>query len=140
MSWPCRQAPSAMTQSMPGVNQCGKPSPRAAKRLSNCCGNTKSLSDQRPTTNYQLDHGPRRDHSALRHDDNAAADAPAIAIRVLHVAFVHQARSIADARVLVDDRLVQDNVAADANAGNAIGRAILIEVGTKQHRPAHLRA
>ena len=97
-----------------------------------------------PLSEVDLDHRPGPDDSPLGHHDDAAPDVPAVAVGFLHTVLIHQPAPIADARVLVDDRAVDDDVVADAQAGPrpqpgpvVVG---LVEVGADEHRARDGRA
>src|SRR5262245_58912482 len=88
-----------------------------------------------------LDHQPRGNHSELRHDDDAAADVVAVAVGMLDVLLVDQARAVADAGVLVDDRVLDHDALPDAERRQACRRrAVFVEVGSEQHRAANRRS
>ena len=79
--------------------------------------------------------------SAFRYDDDAVADVPAVTVRGLHVVGIRQHDFVRDARVLIDDHAVEDDVAADADLDVArCGLLLLVEVGAEQQRPPDRRA
>src|ERR1700737_3815901 len=91
-----------------------------------------------------LQRRPCLNPSAFGHDDNARADVVAFAVVVPMALLVHQLRAVADARVLVDDDTVEDDVAADAEPGVIAARwrvmVCLVEVGAEQHGATDSRA
>src|SRR6185503_15142925 len=107
-------------------------------------GNCNTEQTKGPLPPPALDPGSGRNHPVFWNDDDPVADEVAVAIGMLHASRVDQLRTVADARVLVHDHLVEDDVAADAEPRGpaARGRALvgLVEVGAEEHRPPDGRA
>ena len=109
-----------------------------ARQLLVVGSSSSALRSLRSTGAYEqrrLHDRARREHRSLRDDDNAAPDAVAVAIRVLHAGVVHQPHAVADARVLVDDRAAQHDVAADAQARRA-GRRRRLHTSPRRAPPS----
>src|SRR5437660_8308231 len=83
-------------------------------------------------------HGPIRNQSVLRHDNNPVANVVTAVwtVRLFYSGLIQQTNSGADARILVDDRAADDRAFADADprlAGRQIGFHIfqgLIVIGS----------
>src|SRR5688572_21756437 len=89
----------------------------------------------------RLHYRARRDHASLWHHDDPAADVVTVAIGLLDLLLVDEAGAIPDAGVLVDDDVVEDDVAADAERRPAIGGDhVFVEIGAEQHRARDARA
>src|SRR6266540_2277434 len=75
------------------------------------------------------DHAAVADDAVLGDDHDALADEVAVPVVLLDSGFVDDADVAADARVLVDDRVLDHGAGADADRGNAarLGLAHLIE-------------
>src|SRR5687767_15182635 len=69
---------------------------------------------------WRLNDGAGGDDASLGHDDDAAADVIAVAVGFCHTALVDETRAVADARVLVDNRTGEHDIAADAERRNAL--------------------
>src|SRR4029078_2109279 len=96
----------------------------------------------RPPGRGKSDDGAVLDDAVLRDDDDAFADEPAVAVGVLGLRLVEDADAAADARVLVDDRVLDDRVGPDADRRDALRLAgvhlvqRLVEVGADEQAVA----
>src|SRR5438270_7193195 len=70
-----------------------------------------------------------RDHATLGNDDDAVADVIVRRVEILRLAVRRDYHAVADARVFVDDRVVDHAVAADAQLRAAAVRVVhVVEV------------